>query len=119
MKKLLCIFLIWGVFAQLCCAISAESYALYDVFKGEFIAGENIDTPMLFASTTKIMTALVAIEFGNLDREMTVSEKAAAVDGSQMGLLKKQKISFLYISTKRFATLRGVSKKTLIFLLTL
>ena len=37
----------------------------------------------------------------------------------QKKVSKKQKISFLYISTKRFATLRGVSKKTLIFLLTL
>ena len=47
-----------------------------------------------FFLNKKLMTALVAAEFGNFDRMMTVSEAAAAVDGSQMGLLAEQTISF-------------------------
>ncbi|MBQ6867488.1 MAG: D-alanyl-D-alanine carboxypeptidase [Clostridia bacterium] len=93
MKKLLCIFLIWGIFAQLCCAISAESYALYDVFKGEFIAGENIDKHMLFASTTKIMTALVALELYDVEEIVKIKREWTGVEGSSMYLKPDEEVS--------------------------
>ncbi len=38
------------------------------------------------ASTTKIMTGLLALEQGDLDREITVSAEAVRVEGSALGL---------------------------------
>ncbi len=74
--------------------ISAKSAIVIECLTGEILYSKNHTEVLPMASTTKIMTALVAAEFGDLDREMTVSNKAAAVDGSQMGLLPEQKISF-------------------------
>lgn len=45
------------------------------------------------ASTTKIVTALVAIKYGNLDKKFTISKKAAKVSGSQVGYKEGEKIS--------------------------
>ena len=44
------------------------------------------------ASTTKILTALVAISHGNLDREVTISKKAASIRGSKVGYVAGEKI---------------------------
>lgn len=40
------------------------------------------------ASTTKIMTALVALSYGNLDRKIEISGNAAAIRGSTVGYKK-------------------------------
>ena len=37
------------------------------------------------ASTTKIMTALIAINYGDLDREVVISKNAASIRGSKVG----------------------------------
>lgn len=74
--------------------ISAKSGIVIECKTGIILYEKNADEILPMASTTKIMTALVAAEFGHFDRMMTVSEAAAAVDGSQMGLLAEQTISF-------------------------
>lgn len=45
------------------------------------------------ASTTKIMTALVAINYGNLDKKIEISQKAASIRGSIVGYKKGELIS--------------------------
>ncbi len=45
------------------------------------------------ASTTKIMTTLVAIKYGDLERKIEVSGKSAGIRGSKVGLKKGEKIS--------------------------
>jgi D-alanyl-D-alanine carboxypeptidase len=45
------------------------------------------------ASTTKILTAILAIEYGNLDDIVTVSKKAALTTGSRLGLEENMQIS--------------------------
>lgn len=45
------------------------------------------------ASTTKIMTALVAINYGNLDRKIEISDRAASIRGSTVGYKKGELIS--------------------------
>lgn len=47
------------------------------------------------ASTTKILTALVAISQGNLDREVTVSKNAASIRGSKVGYSAGEKIRLI------------------------
>lgn len=44
------------------------------------------------ASTTKIITALVAINYGNLDEEVTISKNAASIRGSKVGYKANEKI---------------------------
>lgn len=47
------------------------------------------------ASTTKIMTAIVALENSKLDEEIIVSKKSAGIGGSRLGLKAKDKITML------------------------
>ena len=44
------------------------------------------------ASTTKIMTILVALKYGNLDKELEISSKSATMRGSTVGYKKGEKI---------------------------
>ena len=73
-------------------AISAESFIVVDADSGRVLYEENADAKMLIASTTKIMTALVAIEHGSLSDTVTVSDAAAGVEGSSMYLKAGDKI---------------------------
>lgn len=45
------------------------------------------------ASTTKIVTALVAIQYGNLDKKIEISQKAASIRGSTVGYRKGEMIT--------------------------
>lgn len=65
---------------------SASSAILMDVDSGRVLYAQNADARMLIASTTKIMTALVAIEEKPLSDRVTVSHAAAYTEGSSMYL---------------------------------
>ncbi|GAA0177192.1 D-alanyl-D-alanine carboxypeptidase family protein [Clostridium sediminicola] len=60
------------------CAIAMDSKTGIVLFEQK---ANNI-TPM--ASTTKIMTALVAIKYGDLDKKIEISKKAASVSGNKV-----------------------------------
>jgi serine-type D-Ala-D-Ala carboxypeptidase (penicillin-binding protein 5/6) len=55
-----------------------EGILLKDLKTGEILFQENADQPMAPASLTKIMSAIVILEEGNLDDDVTVSRRAAA-----------------------------------------
>ena len=55
---------------------SATAAILVDADSGRVLYEQNADARMLIASTTKIMTALVAIREGNLSDTVKVSKKA-------------------------------------------
>lgn len=74
-------------------ALSAQSAVLIDAHNGRVLIAQNAYKKLGMASTTKIMTALVAIENGNLDDIVTVSAKAAGTEGSSMYLKSGEKIS--------------------------
>lgn len=65
---------------------SATSAILMDADSGRVLYEQNADTRMLIASTTKILTALIAIEEGTLSDPVTVSRNAAGTEGSAMYL---------------------------------
>ena len=65
---------------------SASSAILMDVDSGRVLYEQNADAKMLIASTTKILTALVAIREGDLNDVVTVSREAAYTEGSSMYL---------------------------------
>lgn len=74
-------------------AVSARAYALIEQNSGRVILASNAETKMPMASTTKIMTGLIAVESGRLDETITVSGEAIRVEGSSMGLVADEKIT--------------------------
>ncbi len=55
---------------------NASAFILVDSKSGQVLYGHNIDKKLYPASVTKIMTAIVALENGNLDHMMTASQSA-------------------------------------------
>lgn len=88
MKKAFCILLIAILVLSpiKARAVSAESYIVIDADTGETLYESNADAKMLIASTTKIMTALVALEHGKLDDDVKIPAEAEGVEGSSMYL---------------------------------
>ncbi|MBQ5321089.1 MAG: D-alanyl-D-alanine carboxypeptidase [Oscillospiraceae bacterium] len=73
--------------------ISAAAVALINAETGEVLYGENETEKLPMASTTKIMTALLSIEAGNLDEKFTVDSNAIRVEGTSMGLKEGDKVT--------------------------
>lgn len=68
-------------------SVSAKAAAAIDVQTGRILYEKNATQQMLIASTTKIITAIVAIESGkDLDSVVTVSKSAAGKEGSSIYL---------------------------------
>lgn len=74
-------------------AISAKSFALVEGETGRLIYGQNIHTRLPMASTTKIMTGLLACESGRLDDTFTVPASAAGTEGSSMYLTAGERLT--------------------------
>lgn len=68
-----------------CPSVSAKGWALMDASSGRVIVGENYHDPLAVASTTKIMSALIALEQPNRDDMFMVGDEII-VEGSSMGL---------------------------------
>lgn len=56
--------------------IKADAWLVLDRQTGRTVLEKNADAVLFPASTTKIMTAILALEYGHLDREVTVSKTA-------------------------------------------
>ena len=86
--------------AALCCATvqaqavqtSAASAILVEAESGRVLYEQNADQKMLIASTTKIMTALMAIESCDLD-EIVEVKQSHMVEGSSMYLKPGEKLT--------------------------
>ena len=72
---------------------SAVSAILMDVDSGRVLYAQNENSKMLIASTTKIMTALVALENGDLNSTVKVTAEAANTEGSSMYLKAGEKLT--------------------------
>lgn len=73
--------------------ISASSAVLVVAGSNEVLFEKAANDRRAMASTTKIMSAVIAIESGKLDEEITVTEEMTAVEGTSMGLLPGDKVS--------------------------
>lgn len=67
-------------------SVSARSASLYEVKNKSFVYSKNADTRLPMASTTKIMTAIVALENFPLDNTVTVDAAACGIEGSSLYL---------------------------------
>ena len=66
--------------------VSATAAVVMEAETGQVLYGKNEDASMVMASTTKILTALLALESGDLDLPFTVDSDAIQVEGTSMGL---------------------------------
>ncbi len=73
--------------------LSAQAFALIDADSGELIYGKNERTRLGMASTTKIMTAIVAIESCDIETVVNIPEKAVGIEGSSIYLRKNEELS--------------------------
>jgi len=73
--------------------VEAKSAILIDFETGRVLWEKNSREPMAMASTTKIMTAIIALESGKMNDTVTVSTKAAAAPKVKMHLTVGEKIS--------------------------
>ena len=74
-------------------SLSAQSAVLIEARDGEILCEKNAHTKMAMASTTKIMTALVAAESGKLQRVVSVNAAAVGVEGSSIYLYAGEKMT--------------------------
>lgn len=76
-------------------SINARAYIALDVNSKSVLVEKNSEIIMPMASTTKILTALVALKYGDLDKKIEISQRAASIRGSTVGYRKGEKISLL------------------------
>ncbi|WP_322283459.1 D-alanyl-D-alanine carboxypeptidase family protein [Prosthecobacter sp.] len=67
-------------------SIRAASYLLLDARTGQHLAGRNFETARAVASTQKLVTALVVLDAGNLDKMVRVQASDVAVEPTRLGL---------------------------------
>ena len=73
--------------------INSRSAVAIDRNSHKILYGKNENSPRAMASTTKIMTCIVALEKGNLQDEVIVTKKSAGTGGSRLGLKTNDKIT--------------------------
>ena len=62
--------------------VSARSATLFIPENGEFIYSKNSEQRLPMASTTKIMTALIALEMCDMNETIEIGESASGIEGS-------------------------------------
>ena len=80
------VFFCFSVEVEALSEISAESFVLMCADTKELISSKNAEEQKTIASTTKILTAVVAIESGMLKETVTVGDEITGVDGTSLGL---------------------------------
>lgn len=90
-RVLMCLFLV--LLCGRAGAMSAQSAVVIDADTGEVRYEHNADAVLPMASTTKIMTAIVAIEQGDIDRTYTVKPEYTQTEGSSMYLKPGETVS--------------------------
>lgn len=78
---------VWAV------SVSAKSAVVIDRDTKEILYAKNQDEVLSMASTTKIMTAIIALENADLEQEITVKKEYTLVEGSSMYLKEGEQIS--------------------------
>ncbi len=74
-------------------SVSARSAVAIECESGEIYFEKNAHERMPMASTTKIMTALVAIERCDISREISISPSAVGIEGSSVYLYANERMT--------------------------
>jgi D-alanyl-D-alanine carboxypeptidase (penicillin-binding protein 5/6) len=73
--------------------VIGEAAVLMDFTNGQTLFEKNPDQRMYPASTTKIMTAIIALESGRINDMVTIPLEACNVEGSAIGLQEGERLS--------------------------
>jgi len=73
--------------------VSARAYVVADARTGEILFAKDENARMPIASTTKILTCLVALENSKLSDSVTVKADSCSVEGSSMYLFEGEKLT--------------------------
>jgi len=95
MKKILLFLLFLIPLNTFALEVSSKSAILMDEDTGRILYSKNIDDKRLIASTTKIMTSILAIESGKLDDIVKVKDDILEAYGSNIYLSINEEISLL------------------------
>ncbi len=76
-------------------SVSAQSAVLMCVNTGEILFSKNENKRLSMASTTKIMTSLLALEAATPQREIKVTNEMVSVEGTSMGLVAGDSVSLI------------------------
>lgn len=77
--------------------VSAKSAVLIDANSGQVLYEKDASVRLPMASTTKIMTALCALELADADTLITVDARAVGVEGSSIYLREKEQLTLLQL----------------------
>ena len=99
-KRFLAAFIVFSILSSFCVkvnaaelALSAESAILINAETNEVIYEKNAYEKRGMASTTKIMTAILAIEMGNMKKSYIAKEEDVRIEGTSIGLKAGDKIT--------------------------
>lgn len=103
-KRIVCAFfavaiLITPIFAskpevvETVAGLSAQSHCLLDADTGKVLSSANADQALPMASTTKIMTCILALELASPASEVVIPKEAVGVEGSSVYLTKGEKLT--------------------------
>ncbi len=81
------------VFSAQTPSTSARAAALYEPSRDRFLMQENASERMPMASTTKIMTALVALEACEADMPVSIPHEATGIEGSSLYLKEGERMT--------------------------
>lgn len=103
LKKMLCALLAAALFtipvyAAAAPQIDAKAYILYEKSSGQTLLENGADEKLYPASTTKLMTAAIALEYGNPDDVVTIPKEATESlfeQGSSVYLIPGEQIKFM------------------------
>lgn len=73
--------------------VVGDAAVLMDPQNGQVLYKKNEHKPMYPASTTKILTAIIALEYSRLDEVATVPREATLVEGSAIGLQEGERLT--------------------------
>ena len=98
MKRTIIIILLIVLLLPACRAsealtVAAKGAVLIDAASGRILFAQNADQPYPMASTTKVMTTLLALEQASLDEPVTAGKNAAGVTGTSMYLSEGETLS--------------------------
>lgn len=73
--------------------VVGEAAVLMDAQTGQILYQKNANEQMYPASTTKMLTALIALQLGELDETVTVSREASITEGSAIWLKEGEQLT--------------------------
>lgn len=95
MKKVLVFLIILLIPFNVFASDTAKSSIVMDISSGRVLYENNADQERLIASITKIMTCIIAIEEGNLEREVTVGDEILKMYGTSIYLEVGEKMKLI------------------------